>query len=487
MWVLNIAGMAIIFALVRSTTSTASGQRWAAKPYENPGGYARPATRPNVHAPPIYKRPHSVSTSRGPQSLSSPHPHRPEHYQPVTAPYQPVTVPYQPGTEENPVSLVTTGDMIEDNLMASKLEANIHKSPHTGMTSMMSSQHSQPESTETMTDNHPVLHHRPRPVKTQKPVEATIHQPPHNGVTSMISGQHSLPDSTETMTDKPEHHHQPLPVVINHQPPPVVINQVDQTNFHQPPHTGVTSTMSGQHSLPDSTETMTDNPEQHHQPVAITINHQPPPVVINQVDQTNIHQPPHTGVTSTISGQHSLPDSTETMTDHPEHPHQPRPVMTQKPGEPPMTPVGTEDIAIMPSEELTDAIESNEVMTEMSEHDEMISTLTIHKFKEVLHEIVKDAVDKIVMKKAGIVGKLITAKQNLIGHDGEVTGTEFQAMDTCLCDQDLFDRRGRGDCNFRSLDFNGRNWCFLETFSFCHDEVASRQFPGRFWSHDACS
>jgi len=56
MWVLNIAGMAIIFALVRSTTSTASGQRWAAKPYENPGGYARPATRLNVHAPRIHKR-----------------------------------------------------------------------------------------------------------------------------------------------------------------------------------------------------------------------------------------------------------------------------------------------------------------------------------------------------------------------------------------------------------------------------------------------
>jgi len=141
----------------------------------------------------------------------------------------------------------------------------------------------------------------------------------------------------------------------------------------------------------------------------------------------------------------------------------------------------------MEIEELTNPIKSNEVMTEvMSEHDEMISTLTIHKFKEVLHEIIKDAVDKIVMKKAGIVGKLITAKQNLIGHDGEVTGTEFQAMDTCLCDQDLFDRRGRGDCNSRSLDFNGRKWCFLETFSFCHDEVASRQFPGRFWSHDAC-
>jgi len=420
---------------VRSTTSTASGQRWAAKPYENPGGYARPATRPNVHAPPIYKRPHSVSTSRGPQSLSSPHPHRPEHYQPVTA-------PYQPGTEENPVSLVMTGGMIKDNLMASQQEANIHKPPHTGMTSMMAGQHSQPESIETMTD-HPEHHHRPLPVKTQKPVEATIHQPPHTGVTSMMSGQLSLPDSTETMTDHPEHHHQPVAITINHQPQPVVINQVDQTNIQQHPHTGVTSMMPGQHSLPDSTETMTD--------------------------------------------------------DRPEHHHQPRPAMTQKPGlisetplmsgeaaseEPPMMPVMTEDIAIMQSEEL----ESNEDMTEeMSEHDEMISTLTVRKFKEVLHEIVKDAVDKIVMKKSGIVGKLITAKQNLIGHNGEGTGRELQAMDTCLCDQDLFDRRGRGDCNFRSRDFNGQNWCFLETFSFCHDEVASRQFPGRFWSHAACS
>jgi len=389
MWVLNTAGMAIIFALVRSTTSTASGQRWAAKPYANPGGYARPATRPNVHAPPIHKRPHSVSTSRGPQSLSSPHPHRPEHYQPMTA-------PYQPGTEENPVSLAMTGDMIEDNLMASKQD------------------------------------------------QMNIPQPPHTGATSMISGQHSLPDSTD---DHPEHHPQPLPVVINNQTPPVVINQLDQTNIHQPPHTG-------------------DHPEHHPLPLTVVIDNQTPPVVINQLDQTHIQQPPHTGVTSIMSGQPSLPSEAASK-------------------EPPMTPARTEEIAIM--QELTNAIESNEVVTEeMSEHDEMISTLTIHKFKEVLHEIVKDAVDKIVMKKAGIVGKLITAKQNLIGHDGEVTGTEFQAMDTCLCDQDLFDRRGRGDCNSRSLDFNGRKWCFLETFSFCHDEVASRQFPGRFWSHDAC-
>merc|ERR1719403_542448 len=66
--------------------------------------------------------------------------------------------------------------MIEDNLMASKQEANTHKSPHTGMTSVMSGQHSQPESTETMTDDHPEHHHRPLPVKTQKP--GTISETP---------------------------------------------------------------------------------------------------------------------------------------------------------------------------------------------------------------------------------------------------------------------------------------------------------------------
>jgi len=254
----------------------------------------------------------------------------------------------------------------------------------------------------------------------------------------MMPGQPSLPDITETITDDhPEHHHQPQPVNHSHH---------------------------------------------HHQPITTTTtiinNHNTVVQEDNRKQEGNVHLP-HTGVTL--------------------------PVMTEKPGpisgippkssgaaseEPPMTPVRIEDIAVMPSEELTNPIEppSNEVVIEeMSEHDEMISTLTIHKFKEVLHEIIKDAVDKIVMKKAGIVEKLITAKQNLIGHSGEVTGTEFQAMDTCLCDQDLLDRRGRGDCNSRSRDFNGRKWCFLETFSFCHDEVASRQFPGRFWSHDACS
>jgi len=335
--------MAIIFALVRSTTSTASGQRWA----------ARPATRPNVHAPPIYKRPHSVSTSRGPQSLSSPHPHRPEHYQPVTA-------PDQPGTEENPALLVMTGDMIEDNSMASKQEADIHKSPHTGMTSMMSGQHSQPESTEIMTDDHPQHHHRPRPVMTQKPG-----------------------------------------------------------------------------------------------PISET------PLMSSEA----------------ASEEH------------------------------PMPPVMTEDNAMMLSEELNNAPESNEAMIEeMSVHEEMIS---VHEFKEVLDEVVNDAVDKIVMKKAGIVGKLKTAKQNFIGHIGEATSRDPQqrclTMEQCAafavmtgtfipdpcpvcpckCDENTFDEFGRGDCN---SDVDGLGvWCFLESKSFCTDQRPSKKLDGRFWSRQACS
>jgi len=343
MRVLHIAGLAIIFAVVRSTTSTASGQRWANKPYETPGGYTRPPTmRPNVHAPRLHKREAPILV--GP---ILPHRARPENFHGFL----------------------------------------IGPSPPFPL-------HSQPESTETMTDDHPEHHHQPRPVKTQKPVkqEATIHQPPHTGVTSMMPGQHSLPDSTETMTD-----------------------------------------------------------------------------------------------------------------DHSEHHHQPRPVMTQKPRpisetplmsseaaseEPPMTPVMTEDIAIMQSEELPNAIESNKVMTEeMSEHDQMIPVhdqmISVHEFKEVLHEIVQDAVDKILTKKAGIVGKLITAKQNLLGHDAS-RGPQL-SFAHCVCDEDLFDRRGRGDCNSRSRDFNGRKWCYLETFSLCTDDMPSRQFPGRLWSHAACS
>merc|ERR1719184_242360 len=204
--------------------------------------------------------------------------------------------------------------------------------------------------------------------------------------------------------------------------------------------------MSGQHSSSVSTETMTDHHPEHH--------HRPRPVMTQKPGEATLHQPLHTGVTFTMSGQHSQPESTETMTDHHhEHHHRPRPVMTQKPGpisetplvsseaaseENTMAPVMTEDNAMMLSEELTNVPESNEAMIEkVSEHEEMIS---VHEFKEVLHELVKDAVDKILMKKAGIVGKLITAKQSLLGHH---VSRESQFMDTCLCDQDLFDRRGR--------------------------------------------
>merc|ERR1711962_779411 len=330
MRVLNIAGLAIIFAFVRSTTSTASGQRWATKPYENPGGYARPPTRPNVHAPHIHKRPHPVITST---MSSPPHPHRPEHHQPVTA-------PDRPGTDENTVSLEMIGDMIEDDLMASEQEAIIHKPPpHTGMTSTMSGQHSQPESTETMTDDHPEHHHRPRPVMTQNPG-----------------------------------------------------------------------------------------------PISET------PLVSSEA----------------ASEEHTMPL------------------------------VMTEDNAMMPSEEPTNAPESIEAMIEeVSEHDEIIS---VHEFKEVLHELVKDAVDKIVMKKVGIVGKLKTVKQNLIGHVGEATGRNPQQFG-CECNPSVKDSRGRGNCNRATLDFNGRRWCYLKSFfpkPTCSDTKPSVQLRGFFWSHSAC-
>merc|ERR1719423_444376 len=48
-------------------------------------------------------------------------------------------------------------------------------------------------------------------------------------------------------------------------------------------------------------------------------------------EEPNVHIH-HTGMTFSMSGKHSSPVSTETMTDdHPEHRHRPRPVMTQKP------------------------------------------------------------------------------------------------------------------------------------------------------------
>jgi len=150
--------------------------------------------------------------------------------------------------------------------------------------------------------------------------------------------------------------------------------------------------------------------------------------------------------------------------------------------------VMTEDNAMMPSEELPNAHESNKaIIDEMSEHDEVIS---IHEFKEVLHELIEDAVDKIVMKKAGIVGKLKTAKQNLIADNGEATGRNPQQhdpnrnVDDCQC-SNILDSRGRGNCMHNDL-INGRPWCFLKRFSPCDDEQASFQKRGLFWSQIAC-
>jgi len=142
----------------------------------------------------------------------------------------------------------------------------------------------------------------------------------------------------------------------------------------------------------------------------------------------------------------------------------------------------TEDDAMMQSQELANAVEPNEAMTEeMSEHDEMIS---IHEFKEVLHELVIEAVDKIVKKKAGFLGKLKTARQNLIAHDGEATGRNTQQFGDCQCSNKL-DPKGRGDCN-HILPATGLPWCFLERFSACPDEKPSFQLRGFWWSHIAC-
>jgi len=196
-----------------------------------------------------------------------------------------------------------------------------------------------------------------------------------------------------------------------------------------------------------------------------------------------------------------------------------------------MPPVMTEDNAMMLSDEvqLTNAHESNEAMIEMSEHDKVIS---FHEFKEILHELVKDAVDKIVMKKAGIMGKSKTAKQDSIGQDGEATdrdpqqssragnflppGTDLETFlqsfphpfsqfshhptikdkFVCLCDRNTFNSRGQGNCNLRTRgrDFNGREWCYLSRQLIadvglsgdCSDAKPSREFHGLFWSHAAC-
>jgi len=219
---------------------------------------------------------------------------------------------------------------------------------------------------------------------------------------------------------------------------------------------------------------------------------------------------------SSMSGQHSSSVSTETMTDdHPEHHHRPRPVKTQKPVLVSETPLMSneadseentvplamiEDNAMMQGEELINAPEFNEAMIEeMSVHEKMIS---VHEFQEVLDEVVNDAIGKIVMKKAGIVGKLKTAKQNLIGHDGEATARDPQQLTTqqpcillpftpdscpvciCQCDPNTFDNFGRGNCNSPQ---DGKEWCFLKEKSFCMDQKPSKQVQGRFWSNEACS
>merc|ERR1719204_2638715 len=117
--------------------------------------------------------------------------------------------------------------------------------------------------------------------------------------------------------------------------------------------------------------------------------------------------------------------------------------------------------------------------------------ISIHEFKEALKELVKEAVDKIVEKKAGLLEKLKTAKQNFIAHDGEATGRnplQFEPnrnIDNCQCDLTKFDRNGRGACNHKLA--NGKPWCFLHRFSVCHDERPSIQLLGIFWSHAACA
>jgi len=203
--------------------------------------------------------------------------------------------------------------------------------------------------------------------------------------------------------------------------------------------------------------------------------------------EANIHKRPHSGMTSTMLGQHSMP----------EHRPQHRPMMTQKPisetaplsgeadtEENAMSQAMIEDMIednTMAGQELIDDPESDEAMIEeMSEHEEMIS---VHEFKEVLHELVEEAVDKIVKKKAGFLGKFKTAKQNLIAHRSPQQIGD-RNIDNCQCDPNKFDRRGNGDC--RTTLANGKPFCYLFRFSPCHDEKPSFQLPGVFWSHKAC-
>jgi|ERR1712226_95768 len=160
------------------------------------------------------------------------------------------------------------------------------------------------------------------------------------------------------------------------------------------------------------------------------------PAMRPNVHEVHIHKRPHSGMTSTMLGQHSMP----------EHRPQHRPMMTQKPipetaplsgeadtEENTMSQAMSEDMIednTMAGQELIDDPESDEAMIEeMSEHEDMIS---VHEFKEVLLELVEEAVDKIVEKKAGIVGKFKTAKQNLFGLDREAMVRDPQLLGLAL-------------------------------------------------------
>jgi len=161
----------------------------------------------------------------------------------------------------------------------------------------------------------------------------------------------------------------------------------------------------------------------------------------------------------------------------------------------------TEDDAMMQSQELANAVEPNEAMTEeMSEHDEMISLLEAN---EVVHEIV----DKLLREL-----EKFDKSRNFIAHVEEATGTgpfplrsgqvgpvivsPFDLLKNsehslnrdvsdCQCST-ITDWKGRGNCrNGKPLD-NGRHFCYLERCSGCPDEQPSFQLRGYFWSHQAC-
>jgi len=122
----------------------------------------------------------------------------------------------------------------------------------------------------------------------------------------------------------------------------------------------------------------------------------------------------------------------------------------------PMPPVMTEDNAMMLSEELTNALESNEAMIEeVSEHDEINGEATARDPQQ-------------------FCANVDTLHVNICNCP----------VCICQCDPDTFDNFGRGNCN--SLQ-DGKEWCFLKERSFCMDQKLSNQVQGRFWSNVACS